>query len=49
MISNEKIVNYKIVVLIKIYNFGFGWYSIRGRLNNFVFKNFKTSDTNLWL
>ena len=24
MISNEKLINYKVVVLIKIYNFGFG-------------------------
>jgi hypothetical protein len=24
MISNEKLINYKVVVLIDIYNFGFG-------------------------
>jgi len=33
MISNEKL-NYKVVVLVEIYNFGFGRISIRGRLKN---------------
>jgi hypothetical protein len=37
MISNEELINYKVVVLIEIYNFGFGWFSIRGCLKILVF------------
>ena len=40
MASDEKVINYKFVVLIKIYNFDFGCFAIRGRLTNL---NFKTS------
>jgi hypothetical protein len=37
MISNEKLFNYKVVILIKIYNFGFGRFFIQGCLKNLVF------------
>ena len=37
MISNEKLINYKVVVLIDIYNFGFSRFSIRSCLKNYVF------------
>ena len=40
MASDEEVINYKFVVLIKIYNFDFGCFTIRGRLANL---NFKTS------
>ena len=49
MISNEMLINYKVVALIDIYNFGFGRFSIRGCLKILVFLNFNTSDTNLRL
>jgi hypothetical protein len=38
MISNEKDINYKVVGLIKSYNFGFGRFSIWGHLQNLNFK-----------
>ena len=38
MISAEKVMNIKVVELIKIYNFYFDHFSIRGRLNKFKFK-----------
>jgi hypothetical protein len=42
MISNEKIVNYKVIYLIKIYNFASGhFFSIWGRLDNSKKLNFK--------
>jgi hypothetical protein len=41
MISNEKIVNYKVVGLIKVYNFGFIYFSIWGSLYNSKKLNFK--------
>ena len=34
MILNEKVINYNVVYLIEIYNFGFGYVSIRVYLNN---------------
>jgi hypothetical protein len=37
MISNKNIVNYKVVILIEIYNFGFGRFSIRSRLKILIF------------
>jgi hypothetical protein len=40
MISNEKVVNCKVIVLVEIYNFGFGRFSIRGRLKILVFFKF---------
>ena len=40
MASDEKVINYKFIVLIEIYNFDFGCFAIRGRLTNL---NFKTS------
>ena len=43
MASDEKVINYKFVVLIKIYNFDFGCFAIRGRLKKFEFQNIKTS------
>ena len=49
MILNEKLINYKVVVLMEIYNFGFGRFSIRDCLKKLVFLNFKTSYTNLRL
>ena len=41
MISNKKVVNYKVVDLIKIYNFSFGDCSIRVQSNNSKNLNFK--------
>ena len=38
MISNEKVVNYKVLELIEIYNFYFGHFSIELCLNNSNFK-----------
>jgi hypothetical protein len=38
MISNENVVNYKVIVLIKIYNFGFGRFSIRSRWKFYFLK-----------
>jgi hypothetical protein len=38
MSSNEKVMNYKILVLIDIYNFGFGHFCIRYRLKILNFK-----------
>jgi len=38
MVSNEKVINNKVVVLIEIYNFGFGQFYIRGRLKIVNFK-----------
>ena len=38
MISNGKVINYKVVVLIEIYNFGFGCFAIGGRFTNLNFK-----------
>jgi hypothetical protein len=40
MISNEKLINYKVVVLIKIYNFAFGQFSIQRLFENFGFLKF---------
>ena len=40
MALDEKVINYKFVVLIEIYNFDFGCFAIRGCLTNL---NFKTS------
>jgi hypothetical protein len=34
MILNEKLINYKVIFLIEIYNFGFGRFSIWGHLKN---------------
>jgi hypothetical protein len=47
MISNEKVINYKVVILIEIYNFSFGRISIRGHLKKLNFQNFRSTDTNL--
>jgi hypothetical protein len=47
MISNEKYATYKVVYLIKIYNFGFGNFSIQVCLNNLMkikFQDIKTSN-----
>jgi len=41
MISNEKLINYKVVILIEIYNFGFGRFFIQGCLKILVFKILK--------
>jgi hypothetical protein len=50
MISNENVVNYKVIALTMIYNFGFGRFSIRSHLKKLFFKIFfKTLDTNLRL
>jgi hypothetical protein len=38
MISNQKIVNYKVSLHFKIYNFYFGGFSIRDSLKNSNFK-----------
>jgi len=38
MISNEKVFNYKVVLLFEIYNFHFCCLSIQGRLKNSNFK-----------
>ena len=40
MALDEKVINYKFVVLIEIYNFDFGCFTIQNRLINL---NFKTS------
>ena len=40
MALDEKVINYTFIVLIKIYNFDFDCFAIRGRLTNL---NFKTS------
>jgi hypothetical protein len=37
MIANEKLINYKVVVLIEIYNFDFDRFSVQGRLKILVF------------
>jgi hypothetical protein len=34
MISNEKVIHYKVVYLIEIYKFGFGYFFIQVRSNN---------------
>jgi hypothetical protein len=41
MISNEKLINYIVVVLIEIYNFSFGRFSVQGCLKILVFKILK--------
>jgi hypothetical protein len=38
MISNQKIVNYKVLLHFKTYNFYFGGFSIRGSLKILNFK-----------
>ena len=38
MASDEKVINYKFVVLIEIYNFDFGCFVIRGRLTKLNFE-----------
>jgi hypothetical protein len=38
MISNQKVVNYKVSLRFKTYNFYFGGFSIRGSLKNSNFK-----------
>jgi len=45
MISNQKVVNYKVSYLFRIYNFHLGSFFIRGRLQNlnFKFEKFKRS------
>ena len=40
MASDKKVINYKFIVLIEIYNFDFDCFAILGRLTNL---NFKTS------
>jgi hypothetical protein len=49
MISNEKVVNNKVVKIIEIYNFNFGHFSIRLCLNylKFKFQNMITSKNTL--
>jgi len=34
MISNRKIISYKVVYLIEVYDFGFGYFSIQIHSNN---------------
>ena len=46
MISNEKVVNYKVLELIEIYNFYFGHFSIELCLNNSKFKFQKMTTSN---
>ena len=41
MASDKKVINYKFVVLIEIYNFDFGCFAVRGRLTNLNFKTLK--------
>ena len=41
MTSHKKVINYKVVVLIEIYNFDVGGVAIRGCLTNFNFKLLK--------
>jgi hypothetical protein len=41
MASYEKVINYKFIVLIEIYNFNFGCFAIQGRLPNLNFKTLK--------
>ena len=50
MISNEIVINYKVVYLIEIYNFGFGRFSIQGHLYNSKKLNFKICalETEFW-
>jgi hypothetical protein len=38
MISNEKVINYKVVQLFEIYNFGFGHFSIQDCLKKIKFQ-----------
>jgi hypothetical protein len=38
MISNQKVINYKFIAPIEIYNFGFCRFSIQGRLKILNFK-----------
>ena len=38
MILNKKLINYKVVVLIEIYDFYFGQFSIQGGLKILIFK-----------
>ena len=38
MVSNKKVVNFKVASLFEIYNFCFGRFSIRGHLKNLNFK-----------
>jgi hypothetical protein len=40
MASDEKVINYKFLVLIEIYNFDFGCFAIQGRLKILNFKTF---------
>jgi hypothetical protein len=41
MISNEKVINYKVIDSIEVYNFRFGCFSIWGHLYNSKKLNFK--------
>jgi hypothetical protein len=41
MISNKKVITYKVIVLIEIYNFDVGDFPIQGRLTNLNFKSSK--------
>jgi hypothetical protein len=41
MILNEKVINYKVIVLIEIYNFGFSRFEIQGHLQILNFKSSK--------
>jgi len=38
--SSEKVINYKVIILIEIYNIGYGRFSIRGSLTKLNFKLF---------
>jgi hypothetical protein len=38
IILNKKVINYKVIVLNEIHNFGFGRFSIQGRLKILNFK-----------
>jgi hypothetical protein len=38
MASDEKVINYKFVIVVQIYNFDFGCIAIRGCLTNLNFK-----------
>jgi hypothetical protein len=48
MISNKNVINYKVVDIIEIYNFGFGAFSMWFCLNNskFEFQNMRISNRN---
>jgi hypothetical protein len=41
MISDKKVINYKVVALIEIYIFDVGGFAIRGRLTNLNLKSSK--------